>query len=144
MADIPQVLATYDALVGVALGAGLTYGFSALSRRHQEKREDKTRWYEARLKAYASVTQAVALGSQAVGGRGNLDDLRRFHLELAGALGAVRLIGSEEVVSAMDHLFSTVVPITRGAKVDSKDANSALMSFDKAARKDLGHPLQAA
>jgi hypothetical protein len=36
MADIPQVLATYDALVGVALGAGLTYGFGALNRRHQE------------------------------------------------------------------------------------------------------------
>jgi hypothetical protein len=32
MADIPQVLATYDALVGVALGAGLTYGFGALKR----------------------------------------------------------------------------------------------------------------
>jgi hypothetical protein len=31
MADIPQVLATYDALVGVALGAGLTYGFGALN-----------------------------------------------------------------------------------------------------------------
>ena len=25
MADIPQVIATYDALVGVALGAGLAY-----------------------------------------------------------------------------------------------------------------------
>jgi hypothetical protein len=51
MADIPQVLATYDALVGVALGAGLTYGFGALNRRHQEAREDKTRWYQARLEA---------------------------------------------------------------------------------------------
>jgi hypothetical protein len=51
MADIPQVLATYDALVGVALGAGLTYGLGALNRRHQEAREDKTRWYQARLGA---------------------------------------------------------------------------------------------
>jgi hypothetical protein len=33
MADIPQVLATYDALVGVVLGAGLAYGFGALNRR---------------------------------------------------------------------------------------------------------------
>ena len=31
MADMPQVLATYDALVGVALGAGLTYGLGALN-----------------------------------------------------------------------------------------------------------------
>jgi hypothetical protein len=60
MADIPQVLATYDALVGVALGAGLTYAFGALSRRHQEAREDKTRWYETRLKAYAELTQTVS------------------------------------------------------------------------------------
>jgi hypothetical protein len=48
MADIPQVLATYDALVGVALGAGLTYGFGALNRRRQE---------------------ALALGQQQAGGR---------------------------------------------------------------------------
>jgi hypothetical protein len=41
MADIPQLLANYDALVGVALGAGLTYGFGALNRRHQEARETK-------------------------------------------------------------------------------------------------------
>ena len=43
MADVADVLATYDALVGVALGTGLAYGTSALNRRHQEKREDKTR-----------------------------------------------------------------------------------------------------
>jgi hypothetical protein len=43
MADIAQAFATYDALVGVALGAGLAYGFGALNRRHQEKREDRTR-----------------------------------------------------------------------------------------------------
>jgi hypothetical protein len=42
MADIAQVIATYDALVGVALGAGLTYGFGALNRRHQEARENHT------------------------------------------------------------------------------------------------------
>ena len=36
MADIPQRIATYDTLIGVALGAGLTYGFGALNRRHQD------------------------------------------------------------------------------------------------------------
>ena len=50
MADIPQVLATYDALVGVAPGAGLTYGFGALNRRHIDKREEATRLYEARFR----------------------------------------------------------------------------------------------
>jgi hypothetical protein len=60
MADIPQVVATYDALVGVALGAGLTYGFGALNRRQQERREDKTRWYQARLEAYADFYRALS------------------------------------------------------------------------------------
>jgi len=55
MADIAQVLATYDPLVGVALGAGLTYGFGALNRRHVEKREEATRLYEARFQAYAQL-----------------------------------------------------------------------------------------
>ena len=59
MADLAELIATYDALVGVALGAGLTYGFSALNRRHQESREDKTRWYQARLDAYADFYQRV-------------------------------------------------------------------------------------
>jgi hypothetical protein len=43
MADIAQVLAAYDALAGEAIGAGPTYGFGALNRHHQEKREDETR-----------------------------------------------------------------------------------------------------
>jgi hypothetical protein len=73
MADIPQVLATYDALVGVALGAGLTYGFSALSRRHQEAREDKTRWYQARLAAYTEFYQALSDGFLPVGAKRRAD-----------------------------------------------------------------------
>jgi hypothetical protein len=60
MADIPQVLSNYDALVGVALGAGLTYGFGALNRRHQEARENETRWYEARREAYGALLIATS------------------------------------------------------------------------------------
>jgi hypothetical protein len=74
MADVAEVLATYDALVGVALGAGLTYGFSALSRRHQEKREDKTRWYQARVAAYTEINLtpfAIAFARQLRSGCGN-------------------------------------------------------------------------
>jgi hypothetical protein len=69
MGDIPQVLATYDALVGVALGAGLTYGLGALNRRHQEATEDKTRWYQARLAAYTEFYQALSDGWLPVGTR---------------------------------------------------------------------------
>jgi hypothetical protein len=59
MADIPQLLSNYDALVGVALGAGLTYGLGALNRRHQEARENETRWYNARFQAYVDLLRAV-------------------------------------------------------------------------------------
>jgi hypothetical protein len=59
MADIPQLISNSDALVGVALGAGLTYGFGSLNRRRQEARENETRWYEERLRAYVAFYQAV-------------------------------------------------------------------------------------
>jgi hypothetical protein len=60
MADIAQVLATGGtALVSAAAGAGLTYWLGGLDRRHQEAREDKTRWYEARREAYAALLIAT-------------------------------------------------------------------------------------
>jgi len=64
MADIAQALATGGiALVSAAAGAGLTYWLGALNRRHQEAREDKTRWYEARLQAYAELPKLCSLAS---------------------------------------------------------------------------------
>jgi hypothetical protein len=39
-------------IAGVAIGAGLTYWLGALNRRHQDAREDATRWHDTRLKAY--------------------------------------------------------------------------------------------
>lgn len=60
MADVGQVLATgATTIVGVAVGAGLTYWFGVLNRRHQEAREDKTRWYEQRLRAYIEFSTAA-------------------------------------------------------------------------------------
>jgi len=47
------------AVIGVAVGAGLTYLCNALSRRHQEAREDRTRWYEAQFRAYIDLTHGV-------------------------------------------------------------------------------------
>jgi hypothetical protein len=50
MADIAGVLATGGTeLVSATAGAGLTYWLGGLKRRHQEAREDRTRWYEERL-----------------------------------------------------------------------------------------------
>jgi hypothetical protein len=50
MTDIEQWLARLDsAVVGAPIGAALTYLTSALNRRHQEEREDKTRWYNTQV-----------------------------------------------------------------------------------------------
>jgi hypothetical protein len=99
MADIPQVLATYDALVGVATGAGLTYGFGALNRRHQEAREDKTRWYETRLNAYAELTRTVSnsvwLTRPSTKSYAEKVKAReKAASELGRAVGVIRLVGS--------------------------------------------------
>jgi hypothetical protein len=58
MADMAQAVVTGGtALVSAAAGAGLTYWLGALNRRHQEARENETRWYEARLQAYIKLYQ---------------------------------------------------------------------------------------
>jgi hypothetical protein len=60
MAEVAQALTTgVTALVSAAVGAGLTYWLGRLNRRHQEAREDATRWYEERLGAYVAFHQAV-------------------------------------------------------------------------------------
>jgi predicted RecB family endonuclease len=169
MADIPQVLATYDALVGVALGAGLTYGFGALNRRHQEAREDKTRWYDARREAYAALliaAQRVSVSSEDATPEEQMSELAD---ELSAAMGAVRLVGSPEVIEAADNLFTAILEDVELFKqevlefaqrqVEGSDEDLDLLeeldnlsmtrmlhmpearkAFEKAARKDLGHP----
>jgi imidazolonepropionase-like amidohydrolase len=168
MADIPQVLANYDALVGVALGAGLAYGFGALNRRHQEAREDKTRWYEARREAYAALliaAQRVSVSSEDATPEEKMSELAD---ELSAAMGAVRLVGSPEVVEAANNVFIAVLEdvelfrqevLDFAQKVEDSDEEldpleelenlettrvlhmpEARKAFEKAARKDLGHP----
>jgi hypothetical protein len=106
MADIPQVIATYDALVGVALGAGLTYGFSTLNRRHQEAREDKTRWYQARLDAYADFYRALTdWWVFGVREQSNQEELEKLVSRLSNALGLISFVGSPEVALVAYDLF---------------------------------------
>src|SRR5918994_824888 len=104
MADIPQVLATYDALVGVALGAGLTYGFSALNRRHQEEREDRTRWYEARFRAYTELSSTAGLIHRS--GPRSREQFEAFFR----AASSVELVGSEEAVNACVLMLAALMP----------------------------------
>jgi hypothetical protein len=133
MADIPQVLATYDALVGVALGAGLTYGFSALSRRHQEAREDKTRWYQARLAAYTEFYQALSDGWLPVGAKRRTDP--KAVSRLRNALGLIQLVGSMEVCAIALALFG------KAENNELGDGQPRVATFLFLARKDLGDTL---
>jgi hypothetical protein len=133
MADIPELLAHYDALVGAALGAGLTYGFGALNRRHQEAREDKTRWYQARLEAYSEFYRAISdWWILAVRQQSTHDDREKLVSRLSNALGLIQFVGSPEASLAAYALFKEVMK-------DSEDeARSNFGAFVFAARKDLG------
>jgi hypothetical protein len=133
MADVAEVLATYDALVGVALGAGLTYGFSALNRRHQEAREDKTRWYQARLAAYTEFYQALSDGWLPVGAKRTAP--KAAVSRLRNALGLIQLVGSAEVCAITLALFGKAVNNEIG------DGQPKVATFLFAARKDLGDTL---
>jgi hypothetical protein len=133
MADIPQVLATYDALVGVALGAGLTYGFGALNRRHQEAREDKTRWYQARLDAYADFYRALSDSWLfAVRDQSDQEEREKLVSRLSNALGLIQFVGSPEVAVVALALFKEAL------KEGEDQASPKLGAFVFAARKDLG------
>ena len=131
MADIAQVLATYDALVGVALGAGLTYGFSALNRRHQEAREDKTRWYEERLKAYVEFTRAAIEAGFRLKGD-SVEDWSTITERFESAVGTMMLISSPEVHSAG-------LKVLRQFRDREKiEFTRAVSQFTKIAGEDLG------
>jgi hypothetical protein len=138
MADIPQVLATYDALVGVALGAGLTYGFGALNRRHQEKREDSTRWYEKRLQAYDDLYRVAYDAQFTLFGGEPSEAHAKFAQKLFAAVGTIHFVGSSETIEAAEKVLDDALE-ELGDNVQGGFIN-ALELFRAAARKDLGHP----
>jgi hypothetical protein len=152
----------------VVAGAGLTYWVGALNRRHQEAREDRTRWYEARREAYAALliaAQRVSVSSEEGTSEEHMSELAD---ELSAAMGAVRLVGSPEVIEAADQLFIAILQdvelfrqevLEFAQKVEDSDEDldpleelenleatrvlhvpEARKTFEKAARKDLGHP----
>jgi hypothetical protein len=137
MADIPQVIATYDALVGVTLGAGLTYGFGALSRRRQEAREDRTRWYDARREVYARFLDAIANHSLVARREdASTDDLVGAAAALTSAFSAIRLVGSPDAIRTAGQYLAAFL---RPQPHDASTMQAAMRAFEVAARKDLGH-----
>jgi hypothetical protein len=143
MADVGQVLATGGTtIVGVAVGAGLTYWFGALNRRHQEAREDNTRWYEARFKAYAEFSRAVASTVQfPASASPALEERYKIREELASLLSDIRLVGSENVVREAEQVFNVVTEELR--KPSLGDDNERILEkhygFEVEARRDLGY-----
>jgi hypothetical protein len=134
MADMAAVIVAGGmGIAGTAVGAGLTYWLGALNRRHQEEREDATRWYEARLKAYAEFAQA-AFDADFVLKGGSVEDSSRITARFGNALGTMLLLSSLQVQSAGSkvlHLYMSR---------DQANFTRAVAEFTTTARKDLGHP----
>jgi hypothetical protein len=143
MADMVQVLATGGtALVSAAVGAGLTYWFGATNRRHQEAREDRTRWYEARLQAYTEFSGALSEGyfittRPQIG----IEEKQRLAQKLMDVLGTIELVGSPEVTEAARILaLESAKEIAKGVDYDLGRLNPLRSTFERVARNDLGHP----
>jgi hypothetical protein len=134
MADIGQVLATAGTtIVGVAVGAGLTYWLGALNRRHQEEREDRTRWYDERFRAYGELSRAYATANYLPSDVGFREAVNEFGV----AIGPILIVGSAEVRKAAWELL---VALRKSAGHRGEDLGNAWKAFEVAARKDLGHP----
>lgn len=143
MSKIIQAIATSTpTVIGIVIGAVLTYGLGALSRRHQEKREDETRWYEARLRTYGDfqgglIRASVLANYPTV----DHDDFKRLLQEIGSSLGQISLVGSTEVNDAAKTLFHVIMHELRqlpGKAMDETTITGPRVAFELAARKDLG------
>jgi hypothetical protein len=142
MADIAQTLVTGGtALVSAAAGAGLTYWLGALNRRHQDAREDRTRWYEARLKAYADFSRAVCSKVLfAADTKPTQEERAKVREELASLVGDVRLVGSESLVGLAERVFVAVTEELKEEKLGyTQNLVDKLYDFEVEARRDLGY-----
>jgi hypothetical protein len=142
MADIAGGLATGGtALVSAAAGAGLTYWLGSLNRRHQEAREDKTRWYETRFKAYTDFYVTVTnIWFSAVHGEHTLEEQKELATRIHNALAQVQLVGSPEVVEeAITVSGEAFKESAKGPKFDDGRLTPLVDEFLGAARKDLGY-----
>jgi hypothetical protein len=131
------------AIIGVVVGACLTYLFGALSRRRQEKREekreDRTRWYETRLKAYSEYTALVLNLRVAIRTRGvSKEELDEFSKQLTAATAAMRLVASPRVLKQSEDFVHVTEAITKRESITEGELFKALAKFEAAARDDLG------
>jgi hypothetical protein len=148
MADLAEVLSTYQGLVGVTVGAGLTYWLGAVNRRHQEARENETRWYETRLQAYVDLSRAVTtiiLLASRPGGP-SFESYEEATVRLVNAVDTINLVGSKEAADAAEHIYEVVLetgmiePTGDNRQMGIVNLRATITQFHAAARKDLGHP----
>jgi hypothetical protein len=150
MADMAQAVVTSAmGIIGVTIGVGLSHWLGTLNRRHQETRENDTRWYEERLRAYVAYYQAVYDAFFRMGeiarkkARLSDEDIESLLQRLENDLGTVHFVGSAEVIEAAEKAYDAVLP-QLDANYKSGDFRGdfldELEEFRDVSRKDLGHP----
>jgi hypothetical protein len=144
MNGVREVLEAGGPLIGVVVGAGLTYLFNARSRKHQEEREDRTRWYGTRVEAYADLSRAFSNSLMYMTrGSGSEQEQREIAQGFSYAVGLIRIVGSDEAKLTAGRLFRVVTDETaKGFNADpyGKHLGATLEAFEAAARADLGFP----
>jgi hypothetical protein len=147
VADVGPALVTGGAtVIGVVVGAGLTYWQGALNRRHQEEREDKTRWYEARLQAYIQLNQAIEdMTALLFGGqKPSNEERQRAMAALRSAHSTVHLVGSPDTYDEAEALIPLATRILNGLQppmhMDKDLWTEKVLEIKHLARQDLGYP----
>jgi hypothetical protein len=141
MNGIGQVLATGGTTIaGVAVGAGLTFLFGALTRRHQEEREKETRWYEARFRAYADLFWVIDETFGILRGQGTKEKADQVSERFGSSLSQARLVASPEVETSLLRIALMFSNAFRSPEpIDEAKFLQAVEVFRGYARKDLGH-----
>jgi len=132
-------------IAGTMVGAGLTYWLGALNRRHQEEREDKTRWYEARLQAYLKLNDALDdMTVLLFLPKEPPPELRSDVIEdLRAAQSTVSLVGSNDFYDEAERLIDVAYSILDGPRPPTDEDKhrwmEKLTEIRHLARMDLGY-----
>jgi hypothetical protein len=139
------IIAVIGTLGGAIIGGGITYFLQRAQREH----DDRVRFHDSRLKAYAEFTRAstVVVAAAAVWLNEKTGSLQDHTAKEVGAVSLVfpqvRLLGSKAVVEAarkvnqnLAHLVSLPPPENLQ---ELKDATVVLQGeFEAAVRQELG------
>jgi hypothetical protein len=141
----PAIIAVIGTLGGAIIGGGITYFLQRAQREH----DDRVRFHDSRLKAYAEFTRAstvvVAAADVWLHQRtGSLQDHTAPHVgAVSSVFPQVRLLGSKAVVAIarkVNQNLSQLVSLPPPENVQElKDATKVLQSeFEEAVRQELG------